>query len=168
MATVVPTTTPSTITVTVLPASAVPLYVGVLSLVVEPLAGVSTTGAAGGVVSTVNVLVFDCALVLPAASVAVALTVCDPSASAVGGVKLQVPEALATVVPTTTPSTITVTVLPASAVPVYVGVLSLVVEPLAGVSTTGAAGGVVSTVKVLVFDCALVLPTASVAVAFTE
>ena len=92
---------------------------------------------------------------------------CGPSASAVAGVKLQAPEALATVVPTGVPSTMTVTVLPASAVPVYVGVLSLVTEPLAGVSTTGAAGGVVSTVNVLVFDCALVLPTASVAVAFT-
>ena len=39
--------------------------------------------------------------------------------------------------------------------------------PLAGVTTTGAAGGVVSTVKVLVLELALVLPAASVAVTRT-
>ncbi len=64
-------------------------------MVNEPLAGVSTTGAAGPLVSTVKVLVVELALVLPAASVAVALTVCAPSASAVVGVKLQVPPAVA-------------------------------------------------------------------------
>nr|WP_198143033.1 hypothetical protein [Stigmatella aurantiaca] len=45
--------------------------------------------------------------------------------------------------------------------------MSWVVEPLAGVTTTGAAGAVVSTMKVLVLDSGPVLPTASVAVAFT-
>ncbi len=65
-----------------------------LSVVTEPLAGVTTTGAAGGVVSTVKVLVLELTLVLPAASVAVALTVCEPSASAVAGVKLQLPAAV--------------------------------------------------------------------------
>ena len=70
-----------------------------LSPVVEPLAGVTTTGAAGGVVSTVKVFVLDAGPVLPTGSVAVARTVCAPSASAVVGVKLQAPEALAVVVP---------------------------------------------------------------------
>jgi len=43
----------------------------VLSVVVEPLAGVTTAGAAGAVVSTVNVLVLELGLV-PAVSSAVA------------------------------------------------------------------------------------------------
>lgn len=73
-------------TVTVLLVSAVPEMVGVLSLVVLPLAGTVTTGAGGGVVSTVKVLVFEVGLVFPALSVAVALTVCYPSASGVPGV----------------------------------------------------------------------------------
>ena len=97
--------------------SAVPEYAGVLSLVVEPSAGVSTTGATGGAVSTVKVLVLDSGLVFPTASVAVAFTECVPSASGVDGVKLQAPEPLAGAVPTVTPSTITVTVLLGSAVP---------------------------------------------------
>ena len=66
------------------------------------------------------------------------------------GVKLQLPLASAVVVPTERAVHDDVTVLPASAVPVYVGVLSLVREPLAGVTTTGAAGAVVSTMNVLV------------------
>jgi glycerol-3-phosphate acyltransferase PlsY len=49
-----------------------------------PLAGVVTTGAAGGVVSTVKVLVLELALVLPAASVAVAVTVVVVVLGAVG------------------------------------------------------------------------------------
>ncbi|EAU68165.1 Pea-VEAacid family [Stigmatella aurantiaca DW4/3-1] len=163
----VPTDVPSTMTLTVLPGSAVPLYVGVLSLVVDPLAGVATTGATGAVASTVKLFVLDEGLVLPAASVAVARTVCGPSASGVVGVKLQLPLAFAVAVPTDVPSTMMLTVLPGSAVPLYVGVLSLVIEPLAGVVTTGATGAVASTVKLFVLDEGLVLPATSVAVART-
>ena len=105
-----------------------------------------------------KVFVFELGLVLPAASVAVARTVWLPSASGVVGVKLQLPLASAVVVPTAVPSTITVTVLPASAVPLYVGVVSFVVEPFAGVVTTGAAGAVVSTMNVFVFELGLVCP----------
>nr|WP_232293672.1 hypothetical protein [Stigmatella aurantiaca] len=46
-----------------------------VSVRTAPLAGVVTTGAVGAVVSTMKVLVLDWALVFPAASVAVALTV---------------------------------------------------------------------------------------------
>ena len=104
--------------VTVLPASAVPVSVGVLSPVVVPLAGASTTGAGGGVVSTMNVLVAESGLVLPTESVARASTVCTPSESTVVGVKLQSPLAdTVTVEVSTFPSTMRVTVLPGSAVP---------------------------------------------------
>jgi hypothetical protein len=165
---VVPSGVPSMLTVTALFASAVPEIVGVVSFVDDPSAGVTTTGASGGVVSTVNVLVFDTGDVLPAVSVAVAFTVCAPSASGVGAVRVQLPDASAVVVvPSGLPSMLTVTVLFASAVPETVGVLSFVVDPFAGVTTTGAGGGVVSMVNVLVFETGDVLPTASVAVAFT-
>ena len=71
------------------------------------------------------------------------------------------------VVPVATPSMKTATVELASAVPETEGVLLAVVEPFAGAITTGAEGGVVSTVKVLVFEFTDTLPTASVAVART-
>src|SRR6476661_1549018 len=87
-------------------------------LVVLPLAPaelvITTVGA---VVSTVKVLVLLSTLVLPAASAARAFTVCEPLARPVEGVKLQLPLASAVVVATGVPSTITVTVVPDSAVP---------------------------------------------------
>ena len=67
--------------------------------------------------STMKLLVLELGLVLPATSIAVARTVWGPSASGAAGVRLQVPAAVAVVVPTDTPSTMTVTVEPASAVP---------------------------------------------------
>ncbi len=76
----VPTTAPSTETVTVLPASAVPLIAGVGLLIEAPFAGALTTGAAGAVVSTVKGTAAELGEVLPAASVAVALALCAPSA----------------------------------------------------------------------------------------
>ena len=59
--------------VTVLLASAVPLIVGVLSLVTVPSAGVGMTGALGAVVSIVMSTAFESTLVLFAASVDVAV-----------------------------------------------------------------------------------------------
>jgi hypothetical protein len=141
----VPMATPSTRTVTVLLGSAVPAMVGVVD-VLSPFAGPVMMGAVGAVVSMMKVLVFDTIDVLPAASAAVALTEWLPSASGVVGVKVHAPEASAVTVPTALPSTRRVTVEPASAVPEYVGVVSLVVLPLAGAVTTGAAGATVSTV----------------------
>ena len=85
-------------------ASAVPVTVGALSLVVLPSAGVRTSGAGGGVISTVKVLVAESTLVFPTASVAVALTVCDPSLKDEMEVKDQLPVPLAVVVPADEPS----------------------------------------------------------------
>ena len=86
------------------------------------------TGAAGATLSIVRVQVLDTPLVLPAASVATAVRACGPSAIGEEGVKIHTPRPLATVVPIATPSTRTVTVAFASAVPLSVGVASLVVS----------------------------------------
>ena len=65
---VIPVVEPSTNKVTVLPASAVPLIVGVVSFVVAP--DVDITGASGAVVSIVNETASDADDVFPAVSVA--------------------------------------------------------------------------------------------------
>ena len=173
--------------VTVEPGSAVPLSVGVVSLVLSPevsaprRSGTSSstwvmTGAAGATLSIVRVQVLETGLVLPAASVATAVRVCGPSAIGVSGVKIHTPRPLATVVPIATPSTRRVTVAFGSAVPLSVGVASLVVslissEPVRpGTSSTtceitGAPGAVPSTLIVHESDNPLGLPAGSVAVA---
>ena len=92
----------------------------VVSLVLLPLAGVSTTGAGGGVVSTVKVLILESTLVLPSASAAVALTVCDPSINDGIAVNVQLPAPSAVVMPADAPSKNTVTRPVALAVPVTV------------------------------------------------
>ncbi len=128
-----------------LPGSAVPLRL-------LPLLRL-TVGVAGATPSTV---VLPWPLVLPAGSVAVALTTV-PSASGVDGVKLQLPLPSAVTWPIGLPlPSVRVTLLPGSAVP-------LSVVPLLGL-TTGVAGATESTVTLLP---ALVLPEASVAVALT-
>ena len=66
---VIPVVEPSTNKVTVLPASAVPLIVGVVSFVVAP--DVDIVGLPGAVVSIVNETGSDAGDVFPAASVAV-------------------------------------------------------------------------------------------------
>lgn len=68
-------------------------------------------------------------------------------------------------VPMELPSTITFTVVPVSVVPVNVGVLSLVRLFCVGAVTTGAVGGWVSTVKVLVLELGPLFPTESEAMA---
>ncbi len=55
---------------------------------IAPAAGTSTTGAAGAVVSTLKVLVFDTGETLPAASVARAFTVWLPCVSACAAVSV--------------------------------------------------------------------------------
>ena len=65
---VTPVVEPSTNKVTVLPASAVPLIVGVVSFVVAP--DVDIVGLPGAVVSIVNETASDAADVFPAVSVA--------------------------------------------------------------------------------------------------
>ena len=66
---VTPVVEPSINKVTVLPASAVPLIVGVVSFVVAP--DVDITGASGAVVSIVNETGSDATEIFPASSVAV-------------------------------------------------------------------------------------------------
>ena len=66
---VIPVAEPSTNKVTVLPASAVPLTDGVVSLVV--VSGVDIVGLPGAVVSIVNATGSDVVDIFPAASVAV-------------------------------------------------------------------------------------------------
>jgi hypothetical protein len=144
-------------TVTVLLGSAEPEIVGVVSLSGLPLLGEVTVGAAGPTVSTVNVRVVG-GLVLPAGSVAVTANACGPSLKGVVGVQLQLPLPSAVAVQMGTPPSLTVTVLPGSAVPFMVGVLSLVVLPVVGEITVGAAGAVLSIVNVRVGDVALPPP----------
>ena len=148
-------------------ASAVPVTKGVASLVMLPLAGVETTGADGAVVSMVKVFIAEALETLPPASVAVTCTVWLPSAIAADGVKEKGPVAPAMVVPMGKPSTYTVTVVLASAVPVTGGRLLLVRLPFAGVLRVGAVGGVASTVKVFTTEAGEGLPAASAAVALT-
>jgi hypothetical protein len=86
-----PTATPSLKIVTVLPASAVPVRVGVVMLVMlsledEPVSDAvarsGTDGTAGAVVSIVTARPEEAALGLLAASVAVAVMLCTPADSA--------------------------------------------------------------------------------------
>ena len=104
---------PSTVlpsnSVTVLPASAVPFTVRVLSLVIRsvvlrPVSSLtmSSVGVAGGAVSTVMVAL-PALLVLPATSVAVKVKACAPSASVPVLARVQPPWASAVTVPTSTP-----------------------------------------------------------------
>src|SRR5439155_15045873 len=74
----------------------------------------------------------DGALVVPAGSVSVAVTEEATRASDVAAGQMSVQPMLASVVavPATTPSMDTVMVLPGSAVPLKVGVVSLVASPL--------------------------------------
>ncbi len=86
-----------------------------------------------------------------------------PSPSGAVGVKLKLPLASATTVPSTVPPLLIVTVEPTSAVPVRVGVVSLVGPP--GPVRTGALGAPLSIVRVMPAATGLTLPATSVAVA---
>src|SRR5690606_12000244 len=114
----------------------------------------SPVGAAGAVTSIVITNAADAGPTLPAASLAFAVKVWVPAPS-VPLVMLQLPP-VATAVPRTVVPSVSykVTVLPASAVPVTVGVVSLVIlsvfeEPLSLAGersgTEGAAGAIPST-----------------------
>ncbi|MNL01306.1 hypothetical protein D3C87_1217710 [compost metagenome] len=95
---------------TVAPGSALPLNSGLLSSVVSPLLSgpctAPTSSSAswpvarpGALVSTTKFQMPVASLVWPTVLVAVAVMLCVPSASAVSGVKLHLPEASATVRP---------------------------------------------------------------------
>ncbi len=116
-------------------------------------------------------------LTLPAGSVAVAVRLWLPSVrAAVVGVKVQLPEASAVVVPSSVVPSKMLMVLLASAVPASVGVASLVLPPEVSapvtgatssvtLATTGVAGAAVSTVRANAELAVLTLPAVSVAVA---
>src|SRR5690606_27537134 len=119
----------------------------------------------GGVVSTTSVITVESVLVLPAASVALAVMLCVPSDHALFTGNVQSPFSSAIVVPCESPSLNTSTVLSASAVPLIVGVASALTVPSLGLAMLGALGAVASIVIVVTTDSTLVLPAASVALA---
>ena len=132
--------------------------------------------------STVSASAGLTGLTLPAASVALVVIECAPSASAVVGVTLHEPSAATTAVPRTVAPSITVMVEPASAepaAPAKVGLLSLLaplaaIAPVTGatssvtVTPVGAAGAAVSTVSGRAALWGLSLPAASVSVVVIE
>ena len=177
------TVTPSvSYSVTMLFASAVPLSVGVVAVVIRsvaeiPVSGVmiaSIAGAAGAVVSIVTGSAVDASDTFPATSVALAVMLWLPSPSVlVATVQAPLPSAVAvarTVVPSVSYS---VTRLPGSAVPCSVGVASSVIRsvaelPVSGLivaAITGAAGPTVSMVTDRAADAVETLPATSVAFA---
>ena len=102
---------------TVLPASAVPSIVGVVSFVADVV--VVIVGASGAVVSTSIVISEDAADSFPAASVAVTVKTLSPSD--VASVNEKLPSESAVVVPREVSPLNSSTVLSASAVPSIVG-----------------------------------------------
>src|ERR1035437_8921565 len=126
-------------------------------------------GATGAVVSMVTLSAEDATPVLPAASLAVAVRLWAPLLSA-AVTKLQAPLAFAVAVPSLVLPSNTLTVLLASAVPLSVSTVALVMPspttPLSGENEVmvGATGAVVSMVTLKAEDATPVLPAASVAV----
>ena len=107
--------------------------------------------------------VLDAEEVFPTSSVAVTVKEFSPSDNSELGVIENIPVvASAVVVPRDTSPLSSCTVLPASAVPIIIGVVSLVVVSV--VVNVGAAGAVVSTVMLSALDAAEIFPAASVAV----
>src|SRR5215212_9755439 len=140
--------------------------VGLVLLVLVPEV---ILGALGAMVSTVMLTAAEAGEVLPAASLAVAVMECVALLRFAPGVKVQLPVLSAGVVPMMlAPSPLpskTVTVLLASAVPLMVGLLLLVMVPLAGLLMLGALGTTVSMVRLRTAEAAEVLPAASLALA---
>ena len=160
---VIPVVTPSTNKVTVLPFSAVPTIVGVVSLVVVD--DVDIVGCSGFVVSIVNETGSDDVDVFPAASVAVTVKT-KSCAESEGLVIVKEPSVFAVVDPNSDDPLNSFTVLPASAVPTIVGVGLLVVVD--DVDIVGCAGFVVSIVNATALDESDTLFAASVAVTVNE
>lgn len=168
--------------VTVLLASAVPVKVGVVSLVMlsvfelpvsVPSVISGTEGAAGANVSIVMARAGEAGLIFPAVFVAVAVILWLPSVRTLL-VMLQLPIKFAVVVPMILPVTddIRFTVLFACAVPVNVGVLSFVMlsvlempvsVPAVMLGVEGAGGTDASIIIARAEDAGLTLPAASVA-----
>ena len=124
--------------------------------------GPITAGEPGASVLTRNVRASDGALVLPAASVAVAVTECEPSASVT--VFDHVPPVAVTLVPSDVVASKSSTLAPSSAVPLIVTLWLLSEAPASGLLITGLPGAAVSILTVRLVP-PLVFPAASVAVA---
>ncbi|OQP31693.1 hypothetical protein B2J69_17280 [Pantoea latae] len=138
--------------------------------VLSPTSSVTTRplAACGACVSTVKAIGAEAALTLPAASVTVAVRLWLPSVRT-GVVRLQLPSALTVAVPSSVSPSRTVTVLPGSALPLSVRVLSLVAPPavtaapssLISSRSAGVVGTAVSIVMVSTAD-GVMLPSALV------
>ena len=109
----------------------------------------------------------DASEMFPTASVAVTVKEFSPSDNSELGIIENIPVvASAVVVPRDASPLSSSTVLPASAVPIIIGVVSLVVVSV--VVNVGAAGAVVSTVMFNALDAEEGFPAASVAVTVKE
>ena len=157
-ASAVPSTVPLSAMVTVAPASAVPVMVGVVSVVG---ARASNTGAPGAVRSITRGVAAEAGEALPAASTATAVRLAVPSGRA-AGVRLKLPSVPATVEPIWVVPFETMTVAPGSAVPVITGVVSLVGATKAVM--LGAFGATLSMVRATAAEGAETLPARSCAV----
>ena len=164
-AVVTPKTAAPFLRVTVEPASAVPDIVGVESFVLEIL--VKDVGAFGAVVSIVIDKAREVEETLPAASVAFAVIEYVPSEIGEDGVNEKLPSLSAVVVPKVEESINMVMVEFASALPVIVGVGSLVIEEEVA-KEVGASGDVVSIVMESEEDLEEIFPAESVADNLTE
>ena len=179
-ATALPSTVPPSYRVTVAPASAVPVKTGMVSAVMLSLSEMplselalrsGTDGAAGAVVSIVTFSGSEAALVLPAVSVALTVSTCVPL-DRVGEVIDQRPSLPAMTEPSAVLPSYKMTVVPASAMPLTVGVASFVMLspkvplslPAFSTGVPGLAGAVVSMVTNKGAEKPLVLLAASVAV----
>jgi hypothetical protein len=167
---------------TVLPAAAVPVKVGVVSLVrlsvvddPESDAAIKSgvDGAATGALMVIE-RAADAGLVLPAVSVAVTVMMCVPCARG-ELVTVQLPLEFAVAVPIWVVPAYTFTALPASAVPVKVGVVLVVMlsvfdAPVSEAAVKSGVDGAATEVSILIErapDVGLVvLPDVAVAVMF--
>lgn len=156
----------SSLMVTVLPGSAMPLIIGVVLAVVVPVTGAVIVGATGATVSMLNDVGRLAGPALPAGSVCLAVIVWGPLLSGALGVQVQLPDGLTTAMHIGVPPSLMVTVAPGSPVPLSVGCVPLSTAPAAGVLTTGARGAVASTTNGRVAT-GLVFPAGSVAVTFS-
>ena len=149
---------------TVLPASALPLKVGERLFELEPATGAVRVGGRGAVTSTKKCRTSATGESLPAESVAMAVASWPPSLR-LDEVHDQAPTPSVVAVQTWLPSTLALTTLLASAVPLNVGVRRPTTWFCVGDEMVGLAGAMVSTVKGRSGVVCALLPAASVATA---
>src|SRR5471032_2371997 len=169
---VVPIGVAPSYTVMVWPAVPLPLMIGCASAVVVPegiawpLSSVmtGTAGLAGTVVSTTTLMGAEGVLGVPAGLVSITTMAFGPSGRAGEGVNDQLPLSGIVSEPIGVPLSITVMVSPGVPLPLmsgvasFVGVPEMIGRPVVSLVTTGTgvAGVVVSTLKLISVECALV------------